>query len=382
MEILFIILKIIGIILAFLLFLCITLILVPVRYRVNLNLQDAVEGKAVIHWLLHLVDVRIYYKEKDISFKLRIFGIPLPLGKKKEKGRGGAGRIKKGKKAKNIPDKAEDDTQAGQEDFSEDNIFPEEDFSKEGSKEKEIPPKEDALKEGSMEREVPPKEDALKEGSMEREIPPKEDALKKGSMESAVPSEEGVLKKGSMEGEGLSRKGKHSSAKKKKGKQKAKKSFWEKRKADIYNFNQSIQAAVRGFGQLIEDVRNGTTTVKEQIARIRGILSEESSQNAFFHVLREVRYLLRHYIPGTISGNVTFSMGNPEQTGKALGAVSFLPFWARSKLVVMPDFLSESFYAKGIVYVAGHMRFLHIPVVGIRLIADKNIRKFITNIRK
>lgn len=350
MEILFLILKIIGIILAFLLFLCITLILVPVRYRVNLNLQDAVEGKAVIHWLLHLVDVRIYYKEKDISFKLRIFGIPLPLGKKKEKGRGGEGRIKKGKKAKNIPDKAEDDTQAGQEDFSEDTIFPEEDFSKEGSKEKEIPPKEDALKEGSM--------------------------------ESAVPSEEGVLKKGSMEGEGLSRKGKHSSAKKKKGKQKAKKSFWEKRKADIYNFNQSIQAAVRGFGQRIEDVKNGTTTVKEQIARIRGILSEESSQNAFFHVLREVRYLLRHYIPGTISGNVTFSMGNPEQTGKALGAVSFLPFWARSKLVVMPDFLSESFYAKGIVYVAGHMRFLHIPVVGIRLIADKNIRKFITNIRK
>ena len=82
MEILFLILKIIGIILAFLLFLCITLILVPVRYRVNLNLQDAVEGKAVIHWLLHLVDVRIYYKENDISFKLRIFGIPLPLGKK------------------------------------------------------------------------------------------------------------------------------------------------------------------------------------------------------------------------------------------------------------------------------------------------------------
>ncbi len=366
MEILFLILKIIGIILAFLLLLCITLILVPVRYRVNLNVQDAVEGKAVIHWLLHLVDVRIYYKEKDISFKLRIFGIPLPLGKKKEKGRGGTGRIKKGKKAKNIPDKAEDDTQAGQEDFPEDNIFPEEDFSKEGS----------------MKKEDFPEEDLSKEGSMEKEDFPEEDFSKEGSMESAVPSKEGVWKNGSVEGEVLSRKGKHSSAKKKKGKQKAKKSFWEKVKANIYDFNQSIQAAVRGFGQRIEDVKNGTTTVKEQIAHIRGILSEESSQNAFFHVLREARYLLRHYIPGTISGNVTFSMGNPEQTGKALGAVSFLPFWARSKLVVMPDFLSESFYAKGIVYVAGHMRFLHIPVVGIRLIADKNIRKFITNIRK
>ena len=81
MEIIFVILKVIGVLLAILLLLCVALFVVPVRYRVSLAVQEEIEGKAAIHWLLHLLDVRIYYKEKKVTYRLRVFGIPLPLGK-------------------------------------------------------------------------------------------------------------------------------------------------------------------------------------------------------------------------------------------------------------------------------------------------------------
>ncbi len=328
MEILFVILKIIGIFLAVLLLFFVALILVPVRYRVTLKVQDEVEGKAVVHWLLHLVDVRIYYKEKDISFKLRIFGISLPLGEKGKKERRGTGRIKKRKKVQNISDETvetEDFEETGQEEHA-------------------------GQEEGFSEEHISFKEDFLKEDFIEKETLPEQERKKSG--------------------------------KKKRKKQKKKKGFEGKVKTGFYNFKQKGQAVHNRFSQQAEDGESGTTTVKGQIEKIKKIIYEESNQLAFFHVLREVQYLFRHYIPGTISGNVTFSMGNPEWTGKALGAASFLPFWARSRMVIMPDFLSESFYAKGIIFVAGHIRFLHVPVIGIRLITDKNIRKLITNIRK
>lgn len=129
------------------------------------------------------------------------------------------------------------------------------------------------------------------------------------------------------------------------------------------------------------DVKTRTDAAKGQIGNIKSMILEETNQKAFICLLQEVRCLLRHYLPGKVTGTLRFSMGRPDQTGKALGAISLLPFWARSKLVVMPDFTSESFYMKGILYITGHVRFLHALISGIRLIKDRNVRKLIANIR-
>lgn len=84
MEILFLILKIIGILLAVLILLVVALIAVPVRYGVNLKMQDETECKAVFSWLWHLVDFRIWYEKKEINYKLRILGIVISLDKQKK----------------------------------------------------------------------------------------------------------------------------------------------------------------------------------------------------------------------------------------------------------------------------------------------------------
>ena len=90
MGILILILKIIGVLLAVLISLVAAVAAVPVRYRASVKVQDEIEGKAVFHWLLHAVDIRLCYGHEGLAWKCRILGIPI-LGQQKG-GQGVSGR--------------------------------------------------------------------------------------------------------------------------------------------------------------------------------------------------------------------------------------------------------------------------------------------------
>ena len=92
MGILILILKIIGVLLAVLISLVAAVAAVPVRYRASVKVQDEIEGKAVFHWLLHAVDIRLCYGHEGLAWKCRILGIPI-LGQQKG-GQGVPGRQK------------------------------------------------------------------------------------------------------------------------------------------------------------------------------------------------------------------------------------------------------------------------------------------------
>lgn len=323
MEILFLILKVLGIILALLLLMIIVFLSVPVRYGFNIKVQDEAEGKAVIHWLFHLVDIRVFYRQKDISFRLRILGIPISTDKEKP------GKKKKEKSDNRKKKKSEEsgDRETG-ESFSE---------------------KTEVL---SLPEEI--RKDTNDSVRTEQtELLPDSDML--------LSEETDTEEKKKQTGKGWSRK-KGSRGKGKKGTSGAKKRF-------------------RGPGQRAEGVKTGAATVKEQIENIKNMILEETNQNAFRLLLGEFRYLLRHYSPKKVYGTVRFAMGNPDQTGKVLGVISLFPGWSRYRIVVMPDFASEVFYLKGNLTVKGHVRALHVLVSGFRMIKDKNIRQLITNLR-
>lgn len=82
MGILILILKIIGVLLAVLILLVAAAVAVPVRYRASVKVQDEIEGKAIFHWLLHAVDIRLSYGRKGLAWKCRILGIPVLSQKK------------------------------------------------------------------------------------------------------------------------------------------------------------------------------------------------------------------------------------------------------------------------------------------------------------
>lgn len=331
MEILFIILKIIGILLAILLLLGITVTAVPARYRMDIISQDEVKGKVVVHWLLHLVDVRIYYVSKDVSYKLRLFGISIPLDREKKE--------KPAKKKKERQAETEEDSNIPKENSNQE-TFHEENANQEISAEKKIR-QEVSKEENAVEKNLE-KEDSKEQHSEERDL-------------------------------------QDSSAERKKRRGRGSR---QKRKESFRNFKNKCQAARQNVRQRTADIKNGTTTLKEQIADIKSLILEETNQNALRHLLQEFRYLLGRYAPRKVSGSILFSMGDPARTGKVLGNLSLLPFWSRYKVIVMPEFDSESFFVKGQICIKGHVRLWHVLVSGIRLIKDKNIRKLITSARK
>lgn len=80
LHILFLILKIIGIILLLILGITLTIIavilFVPIRYRAKVETADGVKDlrvEAKVTWLLHLISARVVYKSGELDWKARIF---------------------------------------------------------------------------------------------------------------------------------------------------------------------------------------------------------------------------------------------------------------------------------------------------------------------
>lgn len=263
MGILLLILKIIGIFLAVLLLFVIALIMVPVRYNINIRGQDEIEGKAIFYWMFHFVDMRIWYIDNKISYKLRIFGI---------------------------------------------SIFRE---KKEGKKKRKSARKHTA--------------ENFKEEKQEEE---------------------------------------------------KEKRLLENKEAGIKEETETTN----GISQF-DSVKDKAAGIKEKYLIIKNLLLEETNKNALFHVMRELKYLLRHYSPKKASGNIEFALGDPAQTGKVLGVISVFPLWARYKVNIIPDFMAEAFYVRGTLCMKGHIRSLHLLISFIRLIKDQDIRHLIKQMR-
>lgn len=275
MEILFLILKFLGILLAFLILLVLAVIAVPVRYRISVNLQESMTGIAVFYWFWHLIHLRIQYEKHNTVVKLRIFGFPVRLGKHRKK----------------------------------------------------KTPKKIGQQSATTEQADSPKQTEATSNSGKSE---KSDTLS---------SSRHTRKKSRV------------------------RVFWEHTRALLF-----------GVRQKFREIRDRSVTVKEQVGNIKKLISEETNKNAAAHIFQELKFLLRHYSPRKASGELSFGMEDPAQTGQILGVISFFPFWTKYKVQLMPDFQAEEFYVKGSVRMKGHVRFWHFLLSGIRLIKDKNTR--------
>lgn len=81
LHILLLILKILGMLLLALLLLLVLVIalvmFIPVRYKGKGSYFEAVQVKATVSWLLHIVHFSVAYEGGDPKWKLRVFGIPI-----------------------------------------------------------------------------------------------------------------------------------------------------------------------------------------------------------------------------------------------------------------------------------------------------------------
>lgn len=111
-------------------------------------------------------------------------------------------------------------------------------------------------------------------------------------------------------------------------------------------------------------------------------LTDERNRQAFSHVLREIRYILRHFGPRRVRADAVYSLGDPQNTGYVTAGLSLCPFVYGRHCAITPDFESAHMYIDGWVELGGHIRLVHAVTAGCRLLFDKNIRRLLKTIRK
>lgn len=129
------------------------------------------------------------------------------------------------------------------------------------------------------------------------------------------------------------------------------------------------------------DIMDGAVTAKDKIQNIKKMILDETNKSVFGQVWRELKILIRHYSPRRAKGELAFGMEDPSKTGQILGAMSVLPFWARYKINIYPDFQAEAFFVEGRLQMKGHIRLWHFLLSVIRLIKDKDVRLLLKRMR-
>ena len=129
--------------------------------------------------------------------------------------------------------------------------------------------------------------------------------------------------------------------------------------------------------------------LKKAAARGQSILSvvlawldyadSDSFEHAISVILREVKALLKHMLPRTITGNIAFGMGEPDLTGEILAGIAVFYPVLPPRLAIVPDFGEEKLEAD--IQAAGRIRLAAVLWRVLKLILTRDVRDLISRIR-
>lgn len=325
LKVLLFLLKCIGILLLVILgLLLVTVLLVllaPVRYKGKLDKKEAPEeifrADGLISWLNPFLRVRIRYTEKKLHYTVRILGICLLNSDKPKK-------EKKRKEKKHSKKRKRTDNASG-------GTLIENDFIS-------IKPEENPTGRRNETEEA-----------VQAEVP-----AEVGSQETADASD-----------------GQASAEMKEK-----KPSVFAK----IKQFIEKMKKLPETIKQKVTKIINTVKLLWHKKEKTIAFLEDELHRTALGTTWDITKQVLRHILPGKIKGHVEFGTGDPESTGKALGALGIVYAWYGKGITVVPDFEEKRIVAE--LQFKGRIRCGTLLVKGIRLLRDKNIKRFRRNFKK
>lgn len=114
--------------------------------------------------------------------------------------------------------------------------------------------------------------------------------------------------------------------------------------------------------------------------KMEAFLKNETHQNSFRRVIKEIRRLLRFLRPKKADIKVEFGFNDPAHTGYLLAGISLIYPMIGEFTELQPDFEHRVLRGQG--SVNGKIRFLYALVFALCIIADKNVRTTFRHIRK
>ena len=344
LHILLFILKIIGIlllsILGLILLILALVLLVPVRYRAGLQMRTIADYSAdgKVSWLLGLICLTGGYDGEQVKLDIRIFGHSL-LHKKSGKQKK---RRKKPPKRPTEEQPAARKIQAEKEEIEPENTECMLLVEQAGSKQDEK----------ASVQEISDTEDGGTDAD-ETEISAAEDG---GTDADKVEQISGTHEKNHI---------------------------WQKLRNGFMRLSRlpsQIGQKVSSIGHIWKNLSKRKEHLQSTVEKYHSFWNRTCTQAAKDHILKEVKYLLRHILPRKLEGILTFGFEDPATTGQVLGILCVLAVFTGNHLEVNGNF--EGKMLEGDVSIKGHVRLCHIAKSAISLLIDKNIRKTIKEFRR
>ena len=319
LHVLFILLKILGIVLLLFLFLIVVVMITPIRYSLEMERREAGSfcGQCKVTWLLSFFYVRVSYIDKVFDYRVRILGWQITGNQ--------AGFIKKKeeKRKKKEARQAKKEAKAKKTEKSELQENPEDLSEEEGRL------KATSLSESDDNRII-------------KEVP--------GDASGSSSAADASLDAKTREKPEKHRMKKEASDKK----DKEKKSKTDSEKMNITDKIRSLRENIEKWRELYDDYhgRELLLLLKDKILRLLG-----------------------HILPVKLKGRLLFGFDDPSVTGRLTGiAALFYPKYEKN-FTLEPDFQEKYFETE--LFCRGRIRPGYILGVGISILLDKNVRRII-----
>lgn len=375
LSIILFILKLIGIILAFIFILIILVLLVPIRYNIYANYDKEIYGEFKVHWLLRLIYLKGVYVDEKFNIKLRILGKVLYDSDKVDSNENTQKEDTPKKEKRKIKEKKpKKDSHIVPNSTKDEQIINKKSRYKENIQQESVT--ENILVEkdkGLVEKDIEIKNNLPKEGQNINNIKDleKDDIpiLNQDDIKSIDDTMEDVKDKEN--------------------------SFFIKVKLIFSKIGNiimkvlDIPSKIKGifikigisfnkFKDKLLNMKKIIYRIKRAIEKIKLFLQDEVNKDGMKYIFKSLKGIWWHVKPKKIIGEVEFGAKEPYETGKILAFLSMGYGLYGKNFKIYPNFEEEIF--KGNVIIIGRIRLVTLLIIGVKLILYKNNRQLVKNI--
>lgn len=344
LHILFVILKILGIILAvilgiLLLLVCIVLF-VPICYKGEAEsagtLED-IQAHVQAVWLFGLVKAAVDFRNKSPDFYIRIAWIKI------------------GGRTESISEEEESEHEGNKE------------YEKCGEEHREALEKEEKERKASgseKHREIKEEHSKDYEGSAEcAEIPKEESEVQKEIGEDVPKICEERTKRN-----------------KRPAKERRRKiSLVEKLKEQFQKYVQKIRQAIEKFKCTIQELCGKIEKTSEKKDRLTAFITDKTHTAALGKGKKELMKFLGHLSPKAFQADIHYGFEDPSLTGKVLAGFGVLYPFLGDHARITPDFQEK--VLEGSLRVKGRIYVMHVAALAVKLLFDSKVRRTIKDVR-
>lgn len=128
------------------------------------------------------------------------------------------------------------------------------------------------------------------------------------------------------------------------------------------------------FQKIYDTIKN----IKNELVFYKELWDRPEGKKAFVKLFSQWKYLWKKAKPSKLEGKVIFGTGDPAFTGQILGILGVIYGILPKEVSFTPDFEEERYEGK--IYAKGKIRLIHVLIIAIRLVLDRNVRIIVKEI--